>query len=228
VNALLRLWVLHARLGERRKRSDFDREQLVRRYAPGRSFADIGCMWSVHGAVGFLAEEAGATAVTGLDVMAPTPEFEAEHRRRGSALRFVRGDVHEPDTLAHVGEHDVVWCTGVLYHSPHPVLLLQRLHSITGQVLILATETIPDVPGLAHASVFYPGMRARDRGLHESLRPGRPALAISTEFDPAQSFGAWWWGLSAGAVRAMLAACGFGVLEEHGGPLHRTFVARPG
>ena len=51
-------------------------EQHLRRHAPGRSFADIGAMWQMHGRMPFVAEEAGATAVTAVDAMDPTPEYE--------------------------------------------------------------------------------------------------------------------------------------------------------
>ena len=50
-----------------------------------------------------IAEEAGATAVTGVDVFGPTPEFDVEHRRRQSAVRFVLGDATAPETLARIG-----------------------------------------------------------------------------------------------------------------------------
>lgn len=44
----------------------------IRKHAPGRTFADIGCMWGVNGEYAFLAEEAGATAVKAVDVFGPT------------------------------------------------------------------------------------------------------------------------------------------------------------
>src|SRR4051794_19232562 len=113
------------------------REELISRFAGGRSFLDVGCMWSVHGALCFFAEEAGATEVTGLDVMAATPEFEAERERRGSGVRFVQGDVHDAGV---VEPHDVVWCSGVLYHVPNPLLTLERLRALTRETLLLATE----------------------------------------------------------------------------------------
>ncbi|HEX2086030.1 MAG TPA: class I SAM-dependent methyltransferase, partial [Solirubrobacteraceae bacterium] len=109
------------------------REQLVARHAPGASFADVGCMWKVHGAIAFAAERAGATRVTAVDVMPPTPQF--EERRRRSNVRFVQGDLHDPATMEEVGEHDVVWCAGVLYHAPHPLLTLERLRAITTRTL---------------------------------------------------------------------------------------------
>lgn len=188
------------------------REDLVARHAAGRSFADIGCMWSVDGALAFAAEEAGATQVTGMDVMAPTPAFEAEHARRRSAVRFVRGDLHDEAALARVGVHDVVWCSGVLYHAPHPLLTLERLRSITGSTLILATETVGEVRGRPQAMIFAPA-------------PGSHP-AHTEPFDPAKAYGNWWWGLTRSAVVAMVEAAGFAVAEQHATRHHLTVVAR--
>jgi hypothetical protein len=227
VRALATTWIRGARLRQRLAPRSAPREELIRRHVPGRTFADIGCMWNVNGALAFAAEQSGASAVTGLDVMAPTREYAAEHARRDSAVRFVRGDLHDPATIAEVGPHQIVWCSGVLYHAPNPLLTLERLRSITDELLILATETIPEVPGLAQACVFYPGLGPDDRAAHAAARPGAPALGVTTPFQRDQSFGAWWWGISASALRGMLAASGFETLHEYGGPLHRTVLARP-
>ena len=222
-----RLWTLAARVRQRAAGGPPPRERLVRRFAPGRTFADIGCMWGVSGRIAFEAEASGATAVTGLDVMAPTAEYEAEHASRNSQVRFVRGDVHDPAVVREVGPHQVVWCSGVLYHAPNPLLTLERLREITQEHLILATETIPEVPGLKQACVFFPGLDERQRGVHQSARPQATALGLSNEFMTEQGYGAWWWGLSRSAVHGMLAASGFTIAEESGGPLHITVIATP-
>jgi predicted RNA methylase len=83
------------RLRQRLARGAPPREELVARHVRGRSFADVGCMWSVDGAVAFAAEAAGASAVTGVDVMEQSTAYRAEHVRRGSQIRFVRGDLHD-------------------------------------------------------------------------------------------------------------------------------------
>lgn len=225
------IWLPWSWLGRGRQRRvrlrTAPREDLIRRFAPGRSFVDVGAMWSVHGGLAFLAEESGATAVTAVDVMAPTEEYEAEHRRRSSAVRFVRGDIHDESVVEAVGSHEVVWCSGVLYHAPNPLLTLQRLCALTTETLILATETIPEVPGLAQACVFFPGLPSEDRHVHAAARPHGTAHGIHTPFPPGPGFSAWWWGMSRSAVREMLSATGFTVLEEQGGPLHATFIAAP-
>jgi len=197
------------RLRQRLSRGTPPREELVARHAAGRTFADVGCMWSVDGAIAFAAEAAGAAAVTGLDVMDQSAAFRAEHARRDSKVRFVRGDLHDAETLAAVGPHEVVWCSGVLYHAPHPLLTLQRLHALTSDVLILATETLPL------------------RGTRCSFAP-RPGShpGLTAPFSPEAGYVNWYWGLGPGAVRAMLEATGFSVEEEHRLAFHTTVVAR--
>ena len=180
------------------------REELVARFAPGRSFLDVGAPWSVHGAIAFAARDAGATRVTALDVMAPTPEF----AQRQGDVRFVQGDVHDAATVAAAGIHDVVWCSGVLYHAPNPLLTLERLHALTGETLLLATETIR---GRGRRCVFAPD---------PSAHPAR-----HEPFDPARRYGNWWWGFSRSAVMAMVAASGFEVAEGHWTRHHLTLVA---
>ena len=207
----------------RRRRRTLDREAVVREHAPGRSWLDVGCMWGIHGALAFAAEEAGATQVTGVDVMARTPEFDAEHARRASRVRFVEGDLHDPQTLAAAATHDVVWCFGVLYHAPHPLLTLERLRSVTGETLLLGTEVIPEVPGVPAATVFYPGLGERGRRLFSKL-PGGRAIGVTEPFDPAAGFGNWFWGLTPSAVEGMLRATGFEPLWRRG-PLFAARVA---
>jgi hypothetical protein len=222
---LARAVIAAARLRGRVRRAQPPREELVSRYAPGRSFADIGCMWSVDGAIAFHAEASGATPVTGADLMGPSERFQAERRRRASQVRFVQGDVHDPATIERIGVHDVVWCSGVIYHAPHPLLTLERLREITGDVLILASETLPEVPGLPQACVFYPGLTDRERRAY-SRAPGGPALGVTTPFDHERGYGNWYWGITPSALAGMTRTAGFDVLERRTTPLHTTLVAR--
>ena len=221
---LARALVTAGRLRRRRRRgAEPAREDLVRRYAPGRSFLDVGCMWNVHGGIAFLAEEAGATRVTGIDVMAPTPQFEAEHARRASGVRFVRGDVHDPATVAEAGPHEVVWCSGVLYHSPNPVLALQRLRELTIDVLILQTMTLPELPGVKQGLVFYPGVpnpRLYARWGEDAARSLRLPEPGEDPYAP------WWWGISHSALDAMLRAARFEPVERWGDPFAQHVIAQ--
>jgi hypothetical protein len=182
-------------------------------------------MWGIDGALSFLAESAGATATTGIDVIAPTAAFEAERRRRGSAVRFVHADLHDPSTAAAVGVHDVVWCSGLIYHAPHPLLTLERLGDLAGQLLILSSETIPELPGVPQGCVFYPGLDAKSRRAFSDPRTGHRA-GLDDAFDPDVGYENWYWGLTPSALEAMVQASGFEVVDRIRRPLHLAVVAR--
>ena len=182
-------------------------------------------MWSVDGAIAFLAEEAGAKRVTGVDVMEPTREFESQRRRRDSSVRFVRGDLHDQATVGAVGVHDVVWCNGLLYHSPNPLLALERLRALTGELLILGTQTLPELPGLQGACVFYPGLPPAGRGVYAPAGSGGK-VGIDSAFDSAGSYANWWWGITPSALRGMLRAAGFEAQEIAHDAFNMTVIAR--
>jgi SAM-dependent methyltransferase len=207
--ALTEVARLRTRAGGRRP----PREDLIARHAAGRSFLDVGCMWGVDGGLCFAAEAAGASNVTGVDIMQATPRFTEERERRGSRVRFVQADVHDPAAIAEIGVHDVVWCSGVIYHAPHPLLTLQRLRELTGQTLLLATETVVEMPGRRRTCIFAPGRDAHPNA--EPVAAGRTGYAH------------WYWGIARSAMLEMLAVTGWTVLEEHRLPLHLTVVARP-
>lgn len=179
--------------------------------APGRTFADVGCMWSIHGRIAFLAEEAGATEVTGFDAMEPTPEFEREHATRGSSVRFVRGDLHDPASVEAIGAHDVVWCNGVVYHSPAPLVLVERLCAITRETLVLGSHTIPEVPGRRQACVLYPGLDERERAVFANAFKSDDMPGVTRPFAPDEGHANWYWGITPSALAGMVRACGLRV-----------------
>ena len=224
MNPSWQLKLLAARARRRLAKPGPDREDVVRRHAAGRSFCDVGCMWKVSGRIAFVAEEAGATQVTGIDVTEATPEFEAERARRESKVRFVRGDLHDPATVSEVGPHQVVWCSGVLYHAPNPMLTLERLHALTTELLILQTMTLPELPGVKQGTVFYPELP--DRKLYERWGP-EAARGLRPPREGEDPYAPWWWGISHSALDAMLRTAGFESLEKWGDPFSVHIIARP-
>jgi 2-polyprenyl-3-methyl-5-hydroxy-6-metoxy-1,4-benzoquinol methylase len=187
-----------------------DLSKYVRRFAPGGSFADIGCMWGVNGDFAFLAEASGARPVKGVDVFGPTPEFQQKWREHGSSVEFVLGDCTQPETIERIGATDVVLCAGVLYHHPSPFDLLVALRALCRKTLILRTSTIPEMPGLPNVAVFYPMLSAKDRKLWNLASLGLLHQAgISDAFDAHQGYGNWFWGLTPSALRSMVETAGF-------------------
>ena len=184
----------------------------IRKHAPQKSFADIGCMWGVNGEYAFLAEEAGATRVLGVDVFGPTPEFEEKRRDRNSRVEFILGDIARPETLARIGQVDVVFCAGVLYHHPSPFDLLVALRRICRETLILRTSTIPEIDGLPNAAVYFPMLDAKARELWSLKSLGVLHQAgISSEFQASDGYGNWFWGLTPSCLESLLRTAGFRV-----------------
>ena len=209
------------------------RDQFIREYAPGRSFADIGGMFGVPGEVAFLAEAAGATQVTLFDSGEPTPPFLERHAAEGSSIRTVQGDLEDPVSLENVGVHDIVYCTGVIYHTPNPYLQVAHLRRITGEYLLLGTATIPEIPGVPQACVYYPYLEPDERApWARGWQDPAGALAIGTAFDPRPMYGHGncWWGITPSALRAMVRSAGFEVVREFPTPLSPwglSLLARP-
>jgi hypothetical protein len=203
--------------------------EFIRKYAPGHSFVDVGCMWNIHGEYTFLAEEVGATVVKGVDVFGPTPEFEATKHERNSSVEFILGDATHRDTIARVGVMDVVFCAGVLYHHPSPFDLLVALRQMCGKTLILHTAGIPEVNGLPHAAVYWPMLGPKDRDFWnlQGLGSGGQQTGITTEFLPEDGYGNWFWGMSPSCVKALLQNAGFRIDYSPMSSFFHTFICTP-
>jgi SAM-dependent methyltransferase len=206
--------------------------RLVLDLAPGKSFVDLGGMYGIHGLIAFLAEEAGAESVALFDGMDPSPEFVAEHEKRGSKVRYTQGDLHDPVAVAELGRFDVVWCAGVIYHSPNPYLLIEHLRLITRETLMLATHIVPEIPGFPSACIWYPGLPEEARRTFADAHGGRAdsLWGASTEFDRTEALGYanFWWGITPSALRGMLDVANFEVLEERlPDPFIADVLARP-
>lgn len=221
----VRSWV-HRRFGRGPDVGNYGRlPEYIRAHAPGRSFVDVGCMWGVNGHYAFLAEEAGAASVKGVDVFGPTPEFEDEHRARGSRVEFILGDAGAPETIREVGPTDVVFCAGVLYHHPSPFDLLVALRRMCRETLILRTSTVPEVPGVRNMAVYWPYLPDRQRRLwsHHRLGVGGQ-IGITSPFEPEAGYGNWFWGLTPSAVSALLETAGFRPVYRATEPWAQTFI----
>lgn len=200
------------------------RPDLIQRLAPNKSFLDVGCMWSVNGKYCFMAEEAGASRVTGLDVYPASPEFTAEFEQRDSKVKLVQGDVHDVRVRQELGTHELVYCGGVLYHTPNPVGMLLNLRQLCSDKLILDTSTIPEIPLFRNMAVFYPFLDAPQRELwNRGLGRQR---AITGPYEPESGYGNWFWGFTPSCLTAMLQCAGLEVLERSQSPFRVRFLCQ--
>jgi SAM-dependent methyltransferase len=204
-----------------------DLPKYINQFAPGRSFVDVGCMWGVNGEYAFIAEEAGASIVKGVDVFGPTPEFIEKKTARGSQVHFILGDAGSTETIAQVGVMDVVFCAGVLYHHPSPFDLIVALRRMCGQTLILRTSTIPEINNLPNAAVYFPFLNAKDCTLWNLSRLGvSKQVGISDGFEPAQGYGNWFWGLTPSCLESILKTAGFQIEQRHAEAFAQTVICK--
>jgi tRNA (mo5U34)-methyltransferase len=155
----------------------------------GRTVLDIGA-WD--GFFSFEAERRGASRVVATDFYAwrglgwgttnGKAGFELARAALGSRIEDLEIDVMDLSP-ERVGTFDVVLFLGVLYHLRHPLLALERVASVTRDLLIM--ETVVDMLGLRRpAMAFYPNRELNN--------------------DPTN-----WWGPNVAAVEGMLRTAGF-------------------
>jgi tRNA (mo5U34)-methyltransferase len=152
----------------------------------GKTVLDVGA-WD--GFFSFEAERRGAARVLATDSFAwdgtnwsTKAGFDLAREALSSNVEDRQLDILDLDP-AQIGTFDVVLCLGVLYHMRHPLLALERVAAVTGELLIL--ETHVDMTWTRRpAAAFYP---SHQLGL-----------------DPTN-----WWGPNPEAVVGMLRAVGF-------------------
>jgi SAM-dependent methyltransferase len=198
--------------------------ELIGRFAPGSSFVDVGCMWGVDGAYLFHAIANGASSAVGLDLMAATPVFRARNAELREPVRFVQGDINDPDIERLVGIFDVVFCAGVLYHVPNPLQTLTQLRRLCRRHLILSSATIEELEA-PQGAVFLPGLADAERE-RLTYRTRRRKLGLEA-FQAERGYGNWFWLLTPSCLTALLATAGFVVDELRRHRWVTTAVCRP-
>ena len=175
---------------------------IFRRSFAGLTVLDIGA-WD--GFFSFEAERRGAARVVAADYFSwhgpgwgSKAGFELARQALGSKVEDVDIDVMDL-TPERIGQFDVVFFLGVLYHLRHPLLALERIASVTRQRLFL--ETVVDMVGIARpAMAFYRGRELNN--------------------DPTN-----WWAPNVPALHAMLRDVGFTdvrTVTPEPGPLYRA------
>jgi tRNA (mo5U34)-methyltransferase len=180
----------------------------------GRRALDIGCN------AGFYSFE---LARRGADVLAVDVDEHYLRQARWAAreldlearIEFRCAGVYELGALG-LEPFDVVLFLGVLYHLRHPLLALEVVSAITGDLLVVQTLTMPGEQRLQTPADL--AIDERD----ELLAPGWPAMAFvehDLAGDPTN-----WWAPNAACVEAMLRSCD---LRIDARPGHEMWLCRP-
>src|SRR5918911_1207350 len=193
--------------------------EFVRRHLPadlsGKSLLDVGCN---AGFYSFEARRRGAARVLGVDAqrhLVRQARFCAR-ALQADGVEFEKMSVYDLDPRA-VGQFDVTLALGLVYHLKHLVLALEKLFTVTKELLILETAIFP--PGRSPGSFAHPV-----GGLRPTLHP----LAY-VENPPGMKEAIYNWFLpSPEALRALLSNVGFDEVEIHPayGPERAILVGR--
>jgi len=157
----------------------------------GKSVLDIGA-WD--GVFSFEAERRGASRVLATDSYCWNGEgwgtkegFDTARRILGSGVEDFEIDVMDLSP-ERVGTFDVVLFVGVLYHLRHPLLALERVASVSADLLVFDSHTAMSEERRP-VMLFYPGTELND--------------------DPTN-----WWGPNPPVVEAMLRDVGFRQIDR--------------
>lgn len=155
----------------------------------GKSVLDIGA-WD--GFYSFEAEKMGAAKVVAIDnfyrdelTWTGNQGFEVAKEVLASNVEFKKASVYDlsPETF---GLFDVVFCLGVLYHLKYPFWGLEKIFSVTKNMLILESHYDPYHSGKVPLARFYG----------------------TTNLDSTS-----WWGFNEACLLAVLRSVGFKKME---------------
>jgi hypothetical protein len=105
--------------------------------------------------------------------------------------------------------------------------LLVALRRICRDTLILRTSTIPEMPGLPNAAVYWPMLNAEDRALWNLSSLGLLRQeGITEDFNPEAGYGNWFWGLTPTCLASLLTTAGFWVARREAEPFAQTFICK--
>lgn len=212
------------------------KNEWIAALSPGKSFMDVGGLWGTKNEKVSVAMKAGAASATMADI-APLDhhlwtDFDRHCAELGvSGYRKLRLDIVEPGTEVAMLKHDVVHCSGIIYHLPDPYRMLANLRRISSEHLIVTSMVVPekisnnagqlDFP--ADRVAFVPSLSETTRAVvAEHFRQAGVAVgAITQPLDEAwlwpdgtPNFGPWWWLMSPPFLRGLATVAGFAVEDE--------------
>jgi hypothetical protein len=208
------------------------RDDYIARVVRGKSFADVGGLWGTINEKVSVAAQSHAAKLAMIDISPAGGDLWRQFGERMSSLDVTGCECISSDVcvLAATGaapQYDVVHCSGVLYHHPNPVSLLEALRRITGQYLILTSAVTQehilnelgsyDVP--PSGVIFVPALNQGERDIlwkfwrENAGAGGCYGISEPVKWD-SRDFGPWWWLPTARAMLALAECVGFRVVES--------------
>lgn len=214
-----------------------NKNDWVARIAADRTFADVGGLWGTVNEMASVALQAGAAHATMIDIQPPGNSWWHAFDERMAGLGLsnyscIHADACRDGFRDRVGVHDVVHCSGIIYHLPDPFTLILALRSITVEHLILTSMYIPeqikndagrlDLRGggavLAHAMTDDKKAKVIRQHFEDlGLQVGGITVPLNEPLvleDGRGNTSPWWWLMTPPLLRSMLEIAGFEVIDE--------------
>ena len=207
-----------------------NRDKLIASAVKGRSFVDVGPLWLTQHEKLSVANQYGASSIAALDQFPKSSEWWKKLRDK---LDFPYDEI-SVDLMEYKGSFDVVYCSGVLYHAPCPLTTLQKLYSMTDEVLILTTIYTEDVLESpfgcleipSSGMLFLPALTSLEFSIvkHVMSDTTPPQVWGVTEHVPPERWQYnswyWWWLFTMNCVEAMIKVVNFRITQKIVQPGH--------
>lgn len=207
----------------------------IARLAPGGSFADVGGLWGTVNEKVSVAIRAGARECTMSDIApqghALWQAFDEHCAALGvSGYRKVTVDIVAPEPEKVLGVHDVVHCSGIIYHLPDPFRMLRNLRRVTRRHLIVSSMVVAERMETPAGTLefgpdearFVPALTPRNKAIVAAYFDalGIRIAAINNPAEPwilpgdIENYGPWWWLYSPPFLRGMAETAGYAIEDE--------------
>jgi hypothetical protein len=212
------------------------KDEWIARLVPEATFVDIGGLWGTLNEKASVAIRAGARETTMSDIARQDHvmwrDFDAHCAKLGiSGYRKATVDIVAPEPEKILGVHDVVHCSGIIYHLPDPFLMLQNLKRVTGKHLIVTSMVVPGPLDTAAGKLdigpdnayFVPGLAPHSKAVlaahFDAL--GIRIAAINAPLEepwmfPGEqpNYGPWWWVYTPDFLKQLVRTAGFEIEDE--------------
>ena len=206
-----------------------------------KTFADIGGLWGTVNETVSIAMRHGAREATMVDVQEPHTKWWKQFHERCEELgvvgyRSVVGDICEERFAREVGRFDITHCSGVIYHIPHPFVLIRNLIAVTRERFLLSSMVVPDrmesrfgtlevarghcllVPALGESDRRILGEHFSERKISVGGLNAPSGMFVGPEL--GFHYGPWWWLLTSDTL--------VGMCELFGVEIEKTWVSPHG
>lgn len=190
-------------------------QKWIKQHVRNKSFADIGGLWQTLNERVSDAAKSGASHVTMADIAPPGNklwrDFETHLEGLGiSGCNNVSADIMAPDAVERIGIHDIVHCSGVVYHMPDFIGCIRNLKALTRSHLIIVSMVVPErietskgtIELTGGDAIFVPGVSDLQRAILSEFFDSRGTRVHTVNGreiqgwinrDGSPRFGPWWW-----------------------------------